>query len=470
MKTPAEEPAILLVDDEEELLFSTRLILRREGFANVLTQSDSRLVAAMLDEQPVAVLVLDMTMPHLSGLDLLRRVKETHPGLPVVMMTAVNDVDTAVACMQAGADNYLVKPVDRTRLVATVGTCYDLGRTRTELDRLRRHLSEGQLENEAVFRDIITVSPRMRSIFFYLESVAPSRQPVLITGETGTGKELVARVIHTLSGGGGPFVAVNLAGLDDTMFSDTLFGHQRGAFTGADRAREGLVCRAEAGTLFLDEIGDLSPSSQVKLLRLLQEGEYLPLGADTPRICEARIVVATHVDLKAGMESGRFRSDLYYRLCAHHVALPPLRERPEDIPLLLEHFLDNAAQALNKARPSAPPELSRYLAAYRFPGNIRELEALVRDAVARHPGHGILSLEPFLVAISGDLALPQDEASNEERCHTCLFKDRFPTLKGAEEYLIAEALRLAGGNQRLAASYLGITRQALNKRLSRAPA
>ncbi|KAB0672453.1 sigma-54-dependent Fis family transcriptional regulator [Oryzomonas sagensis] len=469
MKTPAEEPAILLVDDEEELLFSTRLILRREGFANVLTQSDSRLVAAMLDAQPVAVLVLDMTMPHLSGLDLLRRVKETHPGLPVVMMTAVNDVDTAVTCMQAGADNYLVKPVDRTRLIATVGTCYDLGRTRTELDRLRRQLSEGQLENEAVFRDIITASPRMRSIFFYLESVAPSRQPVLITGETGTGKELVARAIHALSGGGGPFVAVNLAGLDDTMFSDTLFGHQRGAFTGADRAREGLVCRAEAGTLFLDEIGDLSPSSQVKLLRLVQEGEYLPLGADTPRTCAARIVVATHVDLKAGMESGRFRSDLYYRLCAHHVALPPLRERPEDIPLLLEHFLDNAARMLNKARPSAPQELSRYLAAYRFPGNIRELEALVRDAVARHPG-GILSLEPFLAAISGDLALPRDEASNGERCHTCLLKDRFPTLKGAEEYLIAEALRLAGGNQRLAASYLGITRQALNKRLSRSPA
>ncbi|QEM68982.1 sigma-54-dependent Fis family transcriptional regulator [Geobacter sp. FeAm09] len=469
MKTDAKEPAILLVDDEEELLFSTRLILRREGFANVLTQSDSRLVAAMLDEHPIAVLVLDMTMPHLSGLDLLRQVKETHPGLPIVMMTAVNDVDTAVTCMQAGADNYLVKPVDRTRLVATVRTCHDLGRTRTELARLRRHLSEGHLENEGAFRDIITASPRMRSIFFYLESVAPSRQPVLITGETGTGKELVARAVHSLSGGGGPFVAVNLAGLDDTMFSDTLFGHQKGAFTGADRAREGLVRRAEAGTLFLDEIGDLSPSSQVKLLRLVQEREYLPLGADTPRTCEARIVVATHVDLKAGMESGRFRSDLYYRLCAHHVALPPLRERAEDIPLLLEHFLDNAARALNKARPSAPPELSRYLAAYRFPGNIRELEALVRDAVARHPGR-VLSLEPFLSAISSDLALPQDEASNVERCHTCLLRDRFPTLKGAEEYLIAEALRLAGGNQRLAASYLGITRQALNKRLSRSPA
>ncbi|GFE60453.1 sigma-54 dependent transcriptional regulator [Geobacter sp. AOG2] len=467
MNAAIKEPAVLLVDDEEDLLFSTSLILRREGFANVLTQSDSRRVAATLEEQPVAVLVLDMTMPHLSGLDLLRHVKTIHPGLPVVMMTAVNDVETAVACMQAGADNYLVKPVDRARLIATVRTCYDLGRTRAELDRLRHQLSTGTLRDEKAFRDIITASSRMRSIFFYLESVAPSRQPVLITGETGTGKELVARAIHTLSGLTGPFVAVNLAGLDDTMFSDTLFGHQRGAFTGADRPREGLIGRAAGGTLFLDEIGELSLSSQVKLLRLLQEGEYLPLGSDVSSTSDARIVAATHADLKAGRDSGRFRPDLYYRLCAHQVALPPLRERPEDIPLLLEYFLDKAAQALNKPRPIVPAELSHYLAAYRFPGNIRELESLVRDALARHSGR-ILSLEPFLAVIGGNLVGSSHGVPSEGHCSACFWGDRFPTLKDTEEYLIAEALRLAGGNQRLAASYLGITRQALNKRLSRA--
>ncbi|MBC8017817.1 MAG: sigma-54-dependent Fis family transcriptional regulator, partial [Verrucomicrobia bacterium] len=278
--------------------------------------------------------------------------------------------------------------------------------------------------------------------------------------------ELVARSVHDLSGRGGPFVAINLAGLDDTMFSDTLFGHLRGAFTGADRAREGLIRQASGGTLFLDEIGDLTPTSQVKLLRLLQEGEYLPLGADRVLKSDVRVVAATHADLKDRMENGSFRPDLYFRLCAHRVELPPLRQRCEDIPLLLAHFLVNAAASLGKPCPTVPPELSRYLAAYRFPGNIRELEAMVHDAVARHSGR-ILPLEPFAAAIGRDLTVSFDNSVSVNSCPVCPFGEKFPTLKDAENQLIGEALRLAGNNQRLAAAYLGITRQALNKRLSR---
>lgn len=466
MTTIPGEPAILLVDDEEELLFSTQLILRRAGFNNVVTQSDSRQVMAMIEKQPVALVLLDMTMPYLSGSELLSRVKAEYPEISVVMVTAVNDLDTAVSCMQAGADNYLVKPVERDRLIATVRTCYDLARAKGELDRIRRHLSAGTLENESAFSGIITASPRMRGIFLYLESVAPSRQPVLITGETGTGKELIARAVHDLSGRSGPFVAINLAGLDDTMFSDTLFGHQRGAFTGADRVREGLIRQAAGGTLFLDEIGDLTPASQVKLLRLLQEGEYLPLGADRVHKSDCRIVAATHSDLKNGMENGTFRPDLYYRLCAHRVELPPLRERAEDLPLLVTHLLDKAARSLDKPTPLAPAELSRYLSAYRFPGNIRELEAIIHDAVARSRSR-ILPLESIVAAIGSDLHIPSNPAQGASHCPACPFADRFPTLKEAENLLISEALRLAGNNQRLAATYLGITRQALNKRLSR---
>jgi len=463
MKTKANDPAILLVDDEEELLFSSQLILRRGGFANVLTQSDSRLVMEMLAGLPVALVLLDMTMPHLTGNELLRRIKQSYPDISVVMVTAVNDLETAVGCMQDGADNYLVKPVDRDRLVATVRTSYELARTRGELERLRRSISGGTLDNETAFSGIVTSSPRMRGIFQYLESVAPSSQPVLIGGETGTGKELIARAVHSLSGCSGAFVPVNLAGLDDAMFSDTLFGHVRGAFTGADRARDGLIRQAAGGTLFLDEIGDLAPASQVKLLRLLQEGEYLPLGSDKVQSSDARIVAATHADLKQRMESGAFRPDLYYRLCAHRLELPPLRERREDLPLLTAHFLKKAAGSLGKPCPTAPAELTSYLSAYRFPGNIRELEALIHDAVARSNGR-ILSLESFISAIGDNLiALP----AAERRCLTCPFDDSFPTLKSAEEHLIAEALRLSNNNQRLAATYLGITRQALNKRLSR---
>lgn len=466
MITEPVEPAILLVDDEEELLFSSRLILKRAGFKNVLTRSDSRCVMDLLAEQPVALVLLDMTMPYVTGSELLRQIKSTYPDLAVIMVTAVNCLETAVACMRNGADNYLVKPVEKDCLIATVRTSYDLARTRCDLETLRRCLAQGTLGSEAAFSRIVTASPRMRNIFLYLESVAPSRQPVLITGETGTGKELAARAVHDLSGRSGPFVAINLAGLDDTMFSDTLFGHQRGAFTGAERAREGLIRQASGGTLFLDEIGDLSPSSQVKLLRLLQEGEYLPLGADKPLRSDVRIVAATHADLKSLMEKGSFRPDLFYRLSAHRVELPPLRERCEDIPLLLAHFLEKAAVNLGKPCPSVPPELSRYLKSYRFSGNIRELEAMIHDAVARHGGR-VLPLEPFVEAIGRELVVSCDNTAFESRCPVCLFCNGFPTLKDAENQLIREALRLADNNQRLAATYLGITRQALNKRLSR---
>ncbi|MDO9309064.1 MAG: sigma-54 dependent transcriptional regulator [Deltaproteobacteria bacterium] len=466
MKTEPIEPAILLVDDEEELLFSSRLILRRAGFKNVLTQSDSRRVMDLLAEQPVALVLLDMTMPHVTGSELLKQIKAAYPDLAVIMVTAVNCLETAVACMRNGADNYLVKPVEKDSLIATVRTSYELARTRCDLERLRRCLALGTLGSETAFSRIVTASPRMRNIFLYLESVAQSRQPVLITGETGTGKELAARAVHDLSGRGGSFVAINLAGLDDAMFSDTLFGHQRGAFTGAERTREGLIRQAAGGTLFLDEIGDLTLSSQVKLLRLLQEGEYLPLGADKPQKSDVRVVAATHADLKSLMEKGGFRPDLFYRLCAHRVELPSLRERCEDIPLLLTHFIEKAADSLGKPCPTAPPELSRYLKAYRFPGNIRELEAMVHDAVARHGGR-VLPLEPFIVAIGRDLVASCDSSVFESRCPVCPFSNGFPTLKDAENQLISEALRLADNNQRLAATYLGITRQALNKRLSR---
>ncbi|HXE96986.1 MAG TPA: sigma 54-interacting transcriptional regulator, partial [Dongiaceae bacterium] len=325
---------------------------------------------------------------------------------------------------------------------------------------------DGTLGDETAFSGIITMSPRMRAIFLYLESVAPSRHPVLISGETGTGKELIARAVHTLSGLKGPFVTINLAGLDDAMFSDTLFGHLRGAYTGAERAREGLVRQASGGTLFLDEIGDMSPGSQVKLLRLLQQGEYMQLGADKILRSDARIVAATHADLKVKMDQGAFRPDLYFRLCSHRVELPPLRDRPEDLQLLTAHFLEKAASQLGKATPTAPAELTRYLASYRFPGNIRELEALVHDAVARSESR-ILPLESFVSAIGSDLRSPMSGSPTVGQCPVCPFGEKFPTFKMAEDILITEALRLADNNQRLAAAYLGITRQALNKRLAR---
>jgi DNA-binding NtrC family response regulator len=309
----------------------------------------------------------------------------------------------------------------------------------------------------------------MFAIFRYIEAIAPSPQPVLITGETGTGKELIAQALHRLSARAGEFVAVNVAGLDDTMFSDTLFGHTRGAFTGAERARDGLITSTAEGTLFLDEIGDLAVASQVKLLRLLQDGTFYPLGADRPRRSRARIICATNCDVAQSVSAGTFRKDLYYRLRTHHLPLPPLRARTGDLPLLVQHFVDKAAQVLGKTAPTVPLALYQLLNTYHFPGNVRELEGLLFDAVARHQGT-ILSLHSIKEAIgstpSGLETAPPAELS--PALTTC-FPERLPTLKEAEaalsEALITEALRRAGGNQGVAAGLLGISRQALNKRL-----
>lgn len=466
----SENPAlhtatILVVEDELYVRESLTAYLDDLGY-RVIAAENGRIGLELFRSQHPDIVMTDLRMPVMDGFALVETIAAESGFTPIVVVSGVGAVDEAVRAMRMGAWDYVSKPiVNFEELQITLERCLERARTSQELERLRRHLAEGTLEDETAFSSIITTSARMRTIFLYLESVAPSRQPLLITGETGTGKELIARAVHALSGLGGPFVAINLAGLDDAMFSDTLFGHVRGAYTGADRAREGLIRQASGGTLFLDEIGDLSPGSQVKLLRLLQEGEYFPLGSDTPRHSDVRIVAATHRDLNRLQQAGSFRADLFYRLCTHQVALPPLADRREDIPLLLSHLLNEAAVSLGKERPTPPPELARYLASYPFPGNIRELRSMVYDAVARHT-RGVLSMESFIEAMGDTPALPP--VAGDDSSDLLRFPDgRIPTLKEAEEALIAQALVLAGGNQGVAARYLGVTRQAINKRLNR---
>jgi DNA-binding NtrC family response regulator len=467
-KTPSIELSVLLVDDEPPLLRSVSLTLRSAGIEQVVTLADSRQVMALLAEQEPRVIVLDLVMPYLSGQALLEQITTDYPDIPVIIMTAVDDLHTAVSCMKAGAFDYLVKPVDRDRLLAAVPRALEVRTLRDEVLSLKQCLLSETLCRQEVFAEIITQNRRMQALFRYVEAISASREPVLITGETGTGKELIAQALHALSNSHGEFVAINVAGLDDTVFSDTLFGHHKGAFTGAEQSRGGLIAAAAGGTLFLDEIGDLQASSQVKLLRVLQERKYYPLGADQPKTSQARIVVATNGDLGQLIGQGKFRKDLFYRLRSHHLHIPPLRERRDDIPLLLNYFLDKVAQALNKPAPIAPAALYSLLKNYPFPGNVRELEGMIHDAVACHRG-GILSLKSFREAMGYEQTLPEDQLPCDLAVASLaeLFPDRLPTLKEAEHYLIAEALRRADSNQGLAANLLGITRQALNKRLVR---
>lgn len=459
---------VLLVDDEIQTLISYSIILKSTGIKEIVTIEDSRQVMPFLSKQRVSLIVLDLSMPFISGQELLTEINRDFPEVPVIIVTATNDIETAIECMKKGAKDYLLKPIEKNRFISSVERVLEIRDLQKEVSTLKHYLLTDDLKNPSAFSHIVTVSKKMQTIFKYVEAIAGSPFPILITGETGVGKELIARSIHLSDPDSKNFVAVNVAGLDDTMFSDTLFGHRKGAFTGADSHREGLILQAEGGTFFLDEIGDLNTQSQVKLLRLIQEKEYYQLGSDLPKKTNTHVVVTTNRDLKNIVNDGKFRKDLYYRLSAHQINIPPLRERKEDIPFLLYHFLEEASKSMNKQKPSSPSELITLLSTYNFPGNIRELQAFVYDAVARHKS-GILSMESFKNVINKEKgSLNQDSsADREEEASADQFLNNFPTLKKAEEYLINRALNQAKGNQGIAASILGITRQALNKRLMR---
>lgn len=459
---------VLLVDDEAELLQGLEMVLLSGGVTNVLSCHDSEEVMPLLARQEIEAMVLDLWMPRVSGEQILTAMTEEYPDVPVIVLTGVNEVDTAVRCMKNGAFEYLVKPVEKGHLLSAVSRAIQFRELRRENALLRQGVLSNQLKHPEAFAEQITASHEMNSLFRYVEAIAATSQPVLITGDTGVGKELMARAVHALSMRKGALVPVNVAGLDDNVFADTLFGHRKGAFTGADTSRPGMIEQAAGGTLLLDEIGDLTVPSQLKLLRLLQEREYLPLGSDMPRRTDARMVVATNEDLEHSLKDGRFRKDLFYRLRTHHIHIPPLRERKEDIPVLLAHFLKKASDVLGKKPPTAPKELLPLLLAYDFPGNVRELKSMIFDAVSNH-GSGVLSMSLFKAAIGGPVPprgpghapTPEGEESATD------FPARLPTLKQSEQALLSEALRRSGGNQTVAAQMLGISRQALNRRLKR---
>ena len=452
MPPTAERPTILILDDDEAALQSMRRTLRSHGFDDVAICDDSRKVLDMIDEHPVALLLLDLLIPHRSGEEVLADVKARHPNLPIVVVTAEQAVRPAIRCMKLGAIDYLLKPVNAERLVAVVEKGLEHGALQYECARLRAQFFGEENQDSGPFANIITDDPRMRRLFAYVDAISRGSQPVLIVGETGTGKELVARALHKASRASEPFVGVNAAGLEDSLFDDTLFGHRSGAFTGATRARRGMVEQAGAGTLFLDEIGDLSEASQVKLLRLLQEGEYYPLGSDASVRLRSRVVAATHKDPR------ELRPDLYYRLRTYRVDLPPLRERLGDLPRLVDHFLGVAARELGKLKPTVPAELFLYLQNYAFPGNVRELQGVVAGAVARHE-RGVMSVKSFLDQI--EVAPVGGEPSTGPA--TLTFPFPLPTLREIERALVAEALRRMGGNQTAAARMLGVSRPTIGR-------
>ena len=444
---------VLVVDDETALRKSLARILVSRGF-DVTTAEDGEAALALIEKQPPDVALVDILMPRMTGLELLPRVKARWPHIEVLIMTAFGDVDTAVAAVKAGAYDFLTKPFASNEAVAL---CVAKA---AEHKRLVEHTSdlEERLLSQERFGELVGTSPKMQNIYRLIEGVASATSTVLILGESGTGKELVARAIHQSSPRTDkPFVAVNCAAIPKELVESELFGHVRGAFTGAQNARAGLFETAHEGTLFLDEIGDLPLSSQVKLLRALQEGEVKRVGADEARVVDVRVLAATNVDLKARAETGEFRKDLYYRLNVIAIPLPPLRQREDDVFLLTHHFLQKLARRMGRPPKTVSEDAFRALRSYAWPGNVRELEHAIEHAFVLSKGDVIHATDlPF--ARTGEresehapaLGLPLDGVPYAEA-------KRLAMARFDEEY-VREILRQTAGNLSEAARVAGLDR------------
>jgi DNA-binding NtrC family response regulator len=446
------KPRILVVDDEPPQIEILRLILGSEGY-EVATAASGRGALAALRRQPFDLVLTDLKMPDLSGIALLEQILREQPAACVVLMTAHGTIDSAVEAMRKGAFDYLTKPVDREVLLLAVSRAAERTRLVSENRRLREELrARFRVEN------LVGAHGSMQEVFRIVHKVARSSSTVLIYGESGTGKELVARAIHVTSERRDrPFAAVNVAALPETILEAELFGYEKGAFTGADARKIGHFEQASGSTLFLDEVGELKRDLQVKLLRTLQEREVLRVGGTEPVPVDVRVVAATNRDLEREVRQGRFREDLFYRLNVIPIALPPLRERRTDIPLLVEHFLAKHAEP-GRTRGIAPEALEA-LVGYSWPGNVRELESAVERTLLLADGDVVRldELPPAVRmrsrALAGGLAID--------------IPDEGLDLDGLERGLILRAIDKSGGNVTRAARLLGLSRRTLQYRLEK---
>jgi DNA-binding NtrC family response regulator len=443
---------VLVVDDEQRQRDILKMILEADGYETA-TAANARQARDAVRSEPVDVVLTDLKMPHKDGIALLSELLESQPGLCVVLMTAHGSIDSAVDAMRKGAFDYLTKPLERDELLLVLRRAME----RTRLVRENRMLHE-QLRDRFRIESIVGAHGSMEDVFRIVGKVAASSSTVLIYGESGTGKELVARALHQGSERRDrPFYAVNVAALPESILEAELFGHEKGAFTGADSRKTGLFEQASGSTLFLDEVGDLKKDLQVKLLRTLQEREILRVGGNERIHVDVRIVAATNQDLEKAVREGRFREDLYYRLNVIPIALPPLRERRTDIPLLVEHFLDKYASGREKREMSEGA--LKILIAYDWPGNVRELESAIERALLLAEGD-VIGPEDLPPAVRAGVAAPRGPIDLE-------IPDTGIDLEGVERSLILKALQKASGNVTRAARLLGLSRRTLQYRLEK---
>src|SRR5208282_1171904 len=445
-------PTILIIEDEVKMRRLLELNLGDDGF-KTLSAGDAETGLKLLASEPVHLVLTDLKLPGMNGLEFLQTAKQQNPALPVVVMTAFGSVETAVEAMKAGASDYVLKPFSLAEMRMVVHKELDNSRLREENRSLREAL--GQKYSHP---NIVAISPKMQEVLATVERVAPTNSTILLGGESGVGKDLIARAIHEKSRrASGPFIKINSTAIPENLLESELFGYEKGAFTGAATSKPGKFELADKGTLFLDEIGDVPPAIQVKLLRVLQEREFERLGGTKTLKVDVRLIAATNRDLRAALEEGTFREDLYYRLNVVAIDIPPLRDRKEDVPGLVNFFLQKFAREMQKPAHTITPQAMKLLVDFHWPGNVREVENVIQRAVT-------LSSGPALDVSDIQLDVPVARSNSGGSSHVL---PPGMTLDQWEEEAIREALRQANGNKSQAARALGLSRNALRYRLSK---
>jgi DNA-binding NtrC family response regulator len=451
---PHTHSPVLVVDDDEGLLLSIKATLVSSGLPEPALVSDSRRVIDLIREYDFQLILLDLMMPHLTGMEVLTRIKNESLDVECVIVSAIDDVASAVQAMSLGASDYLVKPLNSDKLVALVNRTLEKYSVQHELEQFGTKKVFSNLKNPEAFADIIAEDEAMALIFHQVEAVAGTDYSVVISGESGTGKEMLARVIHYLSNrSNAPFYAVNMASFSKTIFEDEFFGHAKGAYTDAASDKIGFFEAANGGTLFLDEITELDPSLQGKLLRVIEERELYRLGSTEIRNVDVRIIAATNRDINEEILKGAFRSDLYYRINMYNIKVPPLRDRQKDILPIARHFLKIHTRANDKMIGSLAPDLEHRLMQYSYPGNVRELENIIAAAV--------LQEKSKVLTLASTLNLLPYEGP-ERRKHVELL-----TLEELEKRHIQKVLDVTGGNRPKAAKILGVNTSTVYRKIEK---
>lgn len=446
--------SILIVDDEPTYLELMKSILEHEGYTNVIAESNPLNVPKILKSQKVDLILLDIYMPQMNGIQLLEKITPEYPNIPVIVITAVDDKDIALEAIKFGAYEFIVKPPDTDRLLLTIRRAIGYKLLEKERDILREEPAPKK-SSEDLFKDIITSSDEMFKVFNLVEIFAPTNETILIVGETGTGKDLIAKKIHDLSQRKNkPFVSVNLAAISPTLFESELFGHIKGSFTGADSDKRGYFEAADGGTIFLDEIGELPKELQGKLLRVIQYNEIFKIGTSKPIKLDIRIIAATNRNLIDDVNKGIFRADLYYRLNRGHISLPPLRKRGNDVVLIANYLIKLANATYNKNIEGLSRQAIAQLRHYQFPGNVRELENVIFNSVAQSQNNQRLQ--------SVDIpALAENAERGKVNSEIML------TLDEVEKRHIINVMSVFNNSVRKAASVLGLSERTLQRKLKK---